>query len=385
VRIGIDGRTVTGRYTGDRTYWLNTVRSLTALTEPDESYFVYTRLPITPGTIPEHPQWKVESLSAVNDRLWTMFAFPSALRRDKIDVAHPQYTIPLQTPCPTVTSVHDISFRLYPSWFPKKHRLLLNLAVPGAMRRAARIITLSESSRRDIIRIYGIPPEKIHAIHLAAGPEYQPIPQEIARSAVKERYGIDEPYVLAVGVLQPRKNFSLLLEAFAIAKRRAKLRHRLVITGKAGWDYEKLGVMAGRLGITDSVQFTGYVADEDLPHLYSGAEMLAFPSLYEGFGLPPLEAMACGTPALVSDAPAMPEVAGDGAWVLPVMSPLAWADAIEALCTDCDLRCSWAERGIRRAAQFSWERTAARTKDVYREALTTSTGDKPLDDRPEAA
>jgi len=385
MRVGIDGRTLTGRFTGDRTYWLNVLRSLTSLTESSESYCVYSRLPITPGTTPAHPQWSVESLSAVNDRLWTIFAFPSALRRDRIDVAHTQYTIPLQAPCPTVTVVHDISFRLYPNWFPKKHRLLLNLTVPGAMRRAARIITVSESSRRDIIRIYGIPPEKIHAIHLAAGPEYHPIPQEIARSAVKERYGIDEHYVLAVGVLQPRKNFALLLEAFAIAKRRAKLRHRLVITGKAGWDYENLGVMAARLGITDSVQFTGYVADEDLPHLYSGADLLAFPSLYEGFGLPPLEAMACGTPALVSDAPAMPEVAGDGAWILPVMSPVAWADAIAALCTDCDLRTSWVERGIRRAAEFSWERTAIKTKSVYKEALNTSNGEKPLDDRPEAA
>ena len=385
MKVGIDGRTVTGRFTGDRTYWLNMLRSLTALTGRDESYCVYSRLPIPAETIPAHPQWKIESLSAVNDRLWTMFAFPSALRRDGAEVAHTQYTIPIHTPCPTITSVHDISFRLYPSWFPKKHRLLLNLAVPGAMRRAARIITLSESSRRDIIRIYGIPPEKIHAIHLAAGPEYQPIPKEIARAAVNERYGLNDPYVIAVGVLQPRKNLALLLEAFAIAKRRAKLAHRLVITGKAGWDYENLGVLAGRLGITESVQFTGYVADEDLPHLYSAAEVLAFPSLYEGFGLPPLEAMACGTPALVSDAPAMPEVAGDGAWVLPVMSPVAWADAIAALCTDSELRRSWAQRGIRRAAQFSWERTAAQTKKVYEEALHASTGDYPRDDRPEAA
>ena len=369
MRVGIDGRALTGRYTGDRTYWLNLLRSMTGAESGTDQFSVYSRLPIPERALAPHPSWSPITLSAVSDRLWTMFAFPGALRRDEIEVAHTQYTIPLQPPCPVVTTVHDISFRLYPSWFPRKHRLLLNATVPSAMRRAAKIITVSESSRRDMMRIYGIPADKIHAIHEAAGPEYAPIPQEIARDSVKEKYGIDEPYLLAVGVLQPRKNFALLLEAFAIAKRRARLRHRLVITGKAGWDYEKLGVLAARLGIIDSVQFTGYVADEDLPSLYSGAEALAFPSLYEGFGLPPLEAMACGTPALVSDAPAMPEVAGDGAWVLPVMSPMAWADAIEAVCTDCELRRKWAERGIRRAAQFSWDRTARLTKEVYKQAL----------------
>ena len=369
MKIGIDGRALTGRFTGDRTYWLNLLRAMSRLQPEGDRFHVYSRIPVPADALKPAADWTISTLSAVNDRIWTMFAFPGALKRDEIDVAHTQYTIPLMPPCPMVTTVHDISFRLYPNWFPKKHRLLLNATVPAAIRRASQVITVSESSRRDMIRIYGVPPEKIHAIHEAAGPEYSPMDRDKARAVVREKYGIHDAYVLAVGVLQPRKNFALLLEAFAIARRRAKLPHRLVITGKAGWDYENLGVLAGRLGIIDSVQFTGYVADADLPPLYAGAEALAFPSLYEGFGLPPLEAMACGTPALVSDAPAMPEIAGEGAWVLPVMSPNAWADAIESICTDSSLRAAWAERGIRRAAEFSWDRTARQTKEVYQQAL----------------
>src|SRR5258706_1638644 len=144
-----------------------------------------------------------------------MLAFPRALKQDCVDIAHTQYTTPIQSPCPMVTTVHDISFRLYPEWFPRKHRLLLNIMVPGSMRRAKAVITDSDSSRRDILRIYKLAQDKIVSIPLAAGPEYQPVQTEIAKTLVSEKVGITDPYVLAVGVLQPRKDLPLPLEAFA--------------------------------------------------------------------------------------------------------------------------------------------------------------------------
>jgi len=393
MRIGIDGRALTGRYTGDRTYWLNLLRALLDSCAESPSprpakpaspgfapanplrgreredrtheYVVYSRLPISPDTLPSAPNLTLRTIPAANDRIWTLFAFPRALRQEGVDLAHTQYTTPLRASCPIVTTVHDISFRLYPEWFPRKHRVLMNLTVPGSMRRAAIVITDSESSRRDILRIYHLPPEKVVAIPLAAGPEFAPVPQEIARRVVKERFGLDRPYVLAVSVLQPRKNQALLIEAFARARRQADLPHRLVLTGKRGWGYEELTRMASRLQVADALVFTDYVDDADLPALYSAADAMAHPALYEGFGLTPLEAMACGTPTLVSDAPAMPEVVGDGAWVLPVMDAAAWGDALARLLTDPPMRAFWSQQGRRRAADFRWTRTAKRTQRVY--------------------
>lgn len=378
MRIGIDGRALTGRYTGDRTYWLNLLRAhliplFPSLTKGGEGggeaaheYIVYSRLPIPPDALPSAPNLTLRTIPANNDRTWTLLAFPRALHQDGVDLAHTQYTTPLRAPCPVFTTVHDISFRLYPEWFPRKHRVLMNLTVPASMRRAAKVITDSESSRRDILRVYRLPPDKVAAIPLAAGPEFAPVPQEIARQTVNERFGLNAPYLLAVSVLQPRKNQPLLLEGFARARRRVEnLPHRLVLTGKRGWGYEELGRLAARLQITDALVFTDYVADEDLPSLYSAADAMAHPSLYEGFGITPLEAMACGAATLVSDAPALPEVVGNGAWVLPAIDASAWGEALADVLTDPQTRAYWSEQGLRRAAEFSWARTAAATRALY--------------------
>jgi glycosyltransferase involved in cell wall biosynthesis len=378
MRIGIDGRALTGRYTGDRTYWMNLMRThIQAAAEDRDAaheYIIYSRLPVPPGTLPESPHVRFRNVPANNDRLWTLLAFPRALKQDEVDLAHTQYTTPLTVHCPVVTTVHDISFRLYPEWFPRKHRMLLNLTVPGAMRRAKTVITDSHSSRRDILRVYGLPAEKVAAIHLAAGPEFMPVDRECARQRVKEKFGIVDPYVLSVGVLQPRKNLPLLIEAFARARRLQPIPHKLVLTGKRGWGHEGLTRLAARLNITDALVLTDYVEDCDLPALYCVADAMAYPSLYEGFGLPPVEAMACGTPTLVSDSPCMPEIAGDGAWVLPVIDATPWGEALARVLTEEKLRQSWSKRGQMRAADFDWARTAAATRFEYEKAIGCRVG-----------
>jgi glycosyltransferase involved in cell wall biosynthesis len=251
----------------------------------------------------------------------------------------------------------------------------MNLTVPPSMRGAARVITDSEGSRADILRVYGYAPEHVVAIPLAVSSEFaralneDPNRQERAQHIAKEKYNIGLPYLLAVGVLQPRKNLPLLAEAFGRAKSAHHLPHQLVLVGKMGWGAgrEVLEAALKRGGADgNALHITGYVEDKDLPYLYHACEAFAHPALYEGFGLTPLEAMACGAPVLVSDATPMPEVVGEAARILSARSVEAWAEAIGAVLQDADLRQSLRERGRERVTRFSWQETARRTLEVYR-------------------
>lgn len=384
MQIAIDGRALTGRYTGDRTYWRSLLQELPKVSATD-TYVIYSRLPIPEGELPNEPNVMTRLVPAANDRLWTLVALPIALRREKPDLLHVQYTTPLPglCPCPVVTTVHDISFRLFPQWFPRRDRILLNLTVPVSMRRAQRVITDSESSRRDLLRVYPLPAEKVVGIPLGLPAGFEPVEQSGQNRQEQEnlllttnnKYGFKGPFVLAVGVFQPRKNLRVLAEAFGRAKAAHLLPHHLMLVGKAGWGTEQealkqAAAQGGGQEAADSLLFPGYVDDADLPLLYRSCAAFAHPALYEGFGIPPLEAMACGAPCLVSDAPAMPEVVGDAAQIVPATDIAAWAAALGQVLTDQRVSRSLAERGPRRAACFSWRTTAERTYAVYQGALS---------------
>ena len=213
MRIAIDGRPLTGRYTGDRTYRKSLVRALARI-DTDNIYLLYTRIPIEPGELPDAPNLVCRVVPSANNRLWNLFALPKALRQDNVDVLHVQYTIPPKwlCPCPVITVVHDVSFRVCPEWFPLKHRTLLNLTVPRSMRAADFVLTISESSRAEIQRFYHLPENKLKAILLGLpddfvpelqkwgkNPEQDALRQETARQFAKEKYGLGKPFVLAVG------------------------------------------------------------------------------------------------------------------------------------------------------------------------------------------
>ena len=384
--IALDGRALTGRFTGDRTYWRNLLRTLPRVA-PQNTYCVYSRTPIDPSELPAYANLTYRVVPARNDRLWTLFALPRALRLERPDVLHVQYTIPPGCPCPVVTTVHDISFRLFPQWFPVRDRLLLNLTIPAAMRGAARIITDSDSAREDILKSYSVAPSKVVSISLGLPPEFadqcvkntvgnrkESEKQEIADDVVKTHYGLQQPFILAVGVLQPRKNLKLLAQAFGKARAVGNLPHQLVLAGKVGWhtEEETLRQAAAETGgseAANAVVFPGYISDEHLPALYRSCEAFAYPSLYEGFGLPPLEAMACGAPTLVSDAPPMPQNVGQAAIVVAAADIEAWAAALVRIVTDEKLRIEFASRGPARAALFTWEKTAELTLRVYEEVV----------------
>lgn len=382
LRVAIDGRALTGRYTGDRTYWRSLIRAL-AQCEPQPELIVLSRLQIPASELPESRAIRHIAAPAASDRLWTLFTLPRLVRQLRPDVTHVQYTAPLWCASPVVTTVHDISFRLFPEWFRPKDRLLLNLTVPGSMRRSARIITDSESSRRDILAAHTLPAAKVVATPLGApdwaegqnGQEADAL-REAARSFVGERYGLRPPFVLGVGVFQPRKNLPLLVRSFARASASLEAMPRLALVGKPGWggQQDELAAIAAQEGdarAAAALVFPGYVPDEDLPQLYRACTVFAHPALYEGFGIPPLEALACGAPTLVNDVPAMPEVVGDAALVCPPTVE-AWTEALRRLLTDEGIRADLAQRGPARAACFRWRDTAARTLQVYYEAAGMS-------------
>ncbi len=382
MRIGIDARTLEGRFTGDRTYWRGLLGGLAA-TDTENEYVLYTRGPIDgPPPFAPRPNFTWREIAAPkNDALWMLSAFPRALKADKIDVAHTQYNIPLLgAPCPVVTTVHDVSFRVHPDLFLPRDRWILNTLVPRSMAKAAAVVAVSESTRRDILRFCPSVAkkknfqEKVHVVLEAAGPQFK-IPQdgqETARAAANKALNLDDrPYLLAVGVLQPRKNLALLLDAFALLKLgpHPPPPHRLVVAGKRGWLDDTDALMdALPEAVTRDIHLAGYVADDDLPTLYGGADALCYPSRYEGFGLPPLEAMACGCPVLCSRSSSLPEVVGDAGILLPADDSSVWVHALETLLGSPAVSARWRERGPERAKLFSWEKAARETLAVYEEA-----------------
>jgi glycosyltransferase involved in cell wall biosynthesis len=268
---------------------------------------------------------------------------------------------------PTVLTVHDLIFHHLPAYHKWLNRWYLNLTMPLFCRQATRVIAVSEHTRRDLIEVYGLSGDKITVVHEAADPRFCPQPQHMVE-AVRSEYGLPERYLLFVGTVEPRKNLSRLVEVFCALSAEG-LTDGLVIAGKLGWLYEGFLARLERSPARQQVTLTGYVPAADLPALYSGAQALVFPSLYEGFGLPVLEAMACGTPVACSDTSSLPEIAGDAALRFDPGDPESIAEIVRGLLQDADLRGALRKAGRQQAARFSWGRAAAETAAVYRCAL----------------
>ncbi len=367
-RIAIDAHMVGTGETGNETYVRGLVRGLRAIdARPD--YLLYTTDPalLPPALVGD--RFRPRRITPAGNIPRLAWAMPRAARRDRLDLLHVTYTLPPALPCRGVVSVHDISYTFFPEAFSPRDRLVLGLAVPLSLRRAERVITPSESGRRDIIRRYRVPEWKIAVIPLAAEPHFAPVrdPAELAR--VRARYRLPARYVLAVGNLQPRKNLGRLIAAFAALRAARRTDVGLVLVGKALWRESDIFTAVRAHGLERAVVATGYVPDADLPALYSAAEVFAYPSLYEGFGLPPVEAMACGTPVLTSATSSLPEVVGDAALTVDPRDVRAIAAGLEALLGDADLRVRLAGAGRARAIRFTWEETARRTLAVYEAAL----------------
>jgi glycosyltransferase involved in cell wall biosynthesis len=296
------------------------------------------------------------------------FDIPASLRRDRPDLLHVQYTGPVFCPVPMVVSVHDVSYLEYPEYFRRLRAAQLRFTVKRSVHAAARILTPSEFSRRAIIRHYGVDGGKVVVVHNAVSGSFRPIHREMAVNWVRKNFQIPAPFVLTVGDLQPRKNHLGLIRAFEdMIRHNPQLPHHLVMVGKETWFAGKVRQAAAKSAVSDRLHFTGWVSDDDLRYFYGACDIFVFPSFYEGFGLPILEAMACGRAVACSNTSAMPEVANASALLFDPAEPTEIARAMKDLLVDPQLRARNERLGSQRAALFNWSRAAQETLNVYYE------------------
>jgi len=301
---------------------------------------------------------------------WEQAIQPVVLRLARVDLLHAMaFVSPLLLPCPAVVTVYDLSFLRFPESFRPLNRFYLRQFTSWSVRRAHRVIAISESTRQDVVRLLGKPAEQVDVVHCGVDGRFYPRDQA-AVAAFRRKKGLPERFILFLGTLEPRKNVVSLLEAYAqLVATGGGWWPALVIAGAKGWFYQEIFAAVERLNLTDRVVFPGYVPEEEKPWWYNAAELFVYPSLFEGFGLPPLEAMACGTPVIVSDTSSLPEVVGDAGIQVPPGDVMALAEAMAALLHDPVARVDRRERGLARAARFSWRSAAQQTIHVYERAL----------------
>ena len=373
MRIGIDARALSEPGGGEETYTRNVIRALAAV-DLDNDYTLFLSPPP-----PETPLPGAERMRRVvvqpRDRLVRLLVtFPLALARERIDVVHAQNTVPPLSPAPAVVTVHDISYERYPQFFVAAEVRRLRLLMPLMVRRAAVVLTVSEFSRRDLMRRYGVPPDKVVVAPDAVDSSFRPLHDEARLATVRARYGTGERFILCVGNVQPRKNLKTLIAAYVRLRRAGATRHKLVLVGRKTWLFDEIFAAARASGYADDLIFTDYVPDEDLVVLYNAADVFVYPSIFEGFGIPPLEAMACGTPVVTSNTSSLPEVVGDAALTVDPLDGEALAGAIATLLGDDELRAELSARGCRRAAIFSWESTARIILGAYQRVYRPGQG-----------
>ncbi len=364
MRFSVDAHAIGCHLTGNEVYIRNLLSHFARLDRESE-FFAYLSKPDAADQVPERFH-KVRVSANPFRRLG--LDLPLRLRDDRPDLLHVQYTGPLFSRVPLVVSVHDVSFLEHPQYFTRFRAAQLRLTVKRTVEAAACVLTPSHFSREAILRHYSIDERKVVVVPNAASSVFRPVERQVAAATVERKFGFRDPFVLMVGDLQPRKNHIGLLRAFeSVIAARPQLRHRLVFVGKETWSSKELHRAVAKSAIADRVHFTGFVDDQDLVYFYGACELFVFPSFYEGFGLPILEAMACGRAVTCSNVTAMPEVA-DGAGIL--FDPHSTADmarAISDVLLDHELRARLERLGVQRAAQFSWELAARLTLQVYYE------------------
>ena len=369
-KVGINAHLLSGeagyRRAGIHQYIAQVLRHL-PWEEGEPTYIVFTQQKNLFADKPE--------ITAVSSRLstekrlfriwWEQVVWPWQLKRHGIELLHSMaFVMPLLTTCPAVITVYDLSFLHFPERFPALQRFYLSSQTRRSCQRARRIITISESSRQDVHRFFGIPLSRIDVVVPGVDSVYEPLPQAEV-TAFRQKHNLDR-FILHVGTLQPRKNIAVLIQALAQLD---VPKVKLVLVGGKGWLYDDIFNLVQTLGLRDRVVFTGYVPDEELPLWYNAAELLVFPSVYEGFGLPVVEAMACGTPVIASNSSSIPEAVGQAGLLFEPNDVETLVNQMTVVLTDETLQNKLRQQGLEHAQSFSWERAGRETAVVYHRAM----------------
>jgi glycosyltransferase involved in cell wall biosynthesis len=370
--IGIDAsRATAARRTGTENYSLNLIRELLAQGQDRRFRLYFNQAPAT-GLFPEGTEGRVIPFP----RLWTHLRLSWEMLSDPPDLLFvPSHVLPLAHPRCTAVTVHDLGYHYYPEAHTTFQNIYLRWSTRYNAGAATRVLADSEATRQDLIRYYGTPEEKIAVVYPGRDENLGPVDGAESLAGLRARYGLSDSYFLYVGTLHPRKNLVRLVQAFAslLQTLAATSNHsndelQLVLAGQKGWYYEEIFAEVRKLGLTERVVLTGYVPDADLGGLLSGALAFVFPSLYEGFGLPVLEAMACGTPVVCSRVSSLPEVAGDAALLVDPLETDEISQALNQIVVDQGLRRVLVERGFQQVQLFSWRRCAQETLQVLEDA-----------------
>ncbi|MEA3345889.1 MAG: glycosyltransferase family 1 protein [Chloroflexota bacterium] len=366
MRIGIDARLIYYSKVGISQYTLRLIQGLAEIEQKDE--FLILRDRRDSLTITDNDDFERIDLWTPSHHRFEQLGLRFELSSLGLDLLHsPDFIPPFHRNFKSVITIHDLAFLLYPHFLTQDSARYYG-QINQAVKSTDHIIAVSESTKQDTIRLLGVPESKITVIYEAANPIYRPMDKDKAKAYVGSTYGLEE-YLLFVSTIEPRKNLPTLLHAFRILQDQYKIKAKLAIVGRKGWLSEEISALVEKLQLKEGVRFLGRVPLEDLVRLYNGAQALVHPSFYEGFGLPPLEAMLCGTPVICSDVSALPEVVGDAALLVSPEEVSEWTVAMHQVLHDQELRAEMRAKGYKRAECFSVEKTARQTLEVYKRII----------------
>ncbi len=364
MRIGIDARLVYYRQAGISQYTLRLLEQLAAIDPDDEFTVLQSRK--DRSTLIHQPNFRPHPLWTPPHHSLEQWVLPLEIAPLDLHVLHsPDFIPPFRRNCRSVITIHDLNFLLYPHFLtPESARYYGQ--IDQAVLKCDHIIAVSESTKRDIIRLTGAPEHKITVVYEAAHPMYRPLDDAQVRQSVKAKFGLDNDFILFVSTIEPRKNVPTLLTAYKQLVDNYRAPVSLALGGEKGWLSDEVFALVDKLGLQERVRFLGHVSPEDLLGLYNAAQVLVHPAFYEGFGLTPLEAMACGTPVIVSNTSSLPEVVGDAALLVEPTDVDGLAVAIWRVLSETGLRQQMIQKGLQRARSFSWQKTAQETLEIYR-------------------
>ena len=378
MRIGIDYTAAVNQTAGIGRFTRGLVRGLAEIDRDNEYVLFYTlgrktrRSPAFAG----HPNFQERPIP-VADRtftiIWHRLGLPLAvdLFTGPVDLFYfPNYSLPPLRRGAAVVTVHDLSFLLVPECAEPGLRAHLERVVPASVASADFVTADSENTRNDLIALLDVPPDRVEVVYAGLEPSFQRVADQSALESIRRKYRLHFPFILHVGVIEPRKNLVRLVQAYQYLREHTRLPHKLVLAGGLGWLYHDIFREIEELHLGDDVIFPRFVPEQDLPALYSLADVLAYPSLYEGFGFPPLEAMACGTPVVCSEASSLPEVVGGAAITVPPTDVEELAEALERVLDDGRLRAELIDKGLAQAKLFTWEASARQLLNCFRRATS---------------